>query len=138
MYEVAVNRHNEGEALLRGGDLPRAYAALQASLAVADEIGADRVANLDVLMLAYLDALGGSESARQRLGERLAHAEAQNFTWDVLTGRYLLGKLLAQSGDVAGARRELELARTMADHTGNVLLLADCREELELLAPAEG
>jgi hypothetical protein len=134
VYEVAVNRHNEGEALLRGGDLPRAYAALQASLAVADEIGADRVANLDVLMLAYLDALGGSESARQRLGERLAHAEAQNFTWDVLTGRYLLGKLLAQSGDVAGARRELELARKMAEHTGNVLLLADCQEELELLA----
>lgn len=133
-YEVAVNRHNEGEALLRGGELPRAYAALQASLAVADEIGADRVANLDILMLAYLDALGGSEAARRRLGERLAQAEAQNFTWDVLTGRYLLGKLLAQSGDVPGARRELELARKMAEQTGNELLLGDCQEELDLLA----
>jgi serine/threonine protein kinase/tetratricopeptide (TPR) repeat protein len=136
LYEVAVNRHNQGEALLRGGELPRAYAALQASLAVADEIGADRIANLNTLMLAYLDALGGSEAARGRLGERLAHAEAQNFTWDVLTGRYLLGKLLAQTGDLPGARRELELARKMAEQTGNALLLGDCNEELGRLEVA--
>jgi hypothetical protein len=132
-YEVAFNRHNEAEALLRAGELPRAYAALQTSVSVAEEIGAARLANFNRLILAYLDALSGSDSALDELGERLSHAEAHNFTWDVLTGRYLLGKLRASRGDVAGARRELELALRMAKTTGSALLSADCTRELATL-----
>jgi tetratricopeptide (TPR) repeat protein len=129
-YEVAVNLHNEGDALLRGGDLPRAYASLQASLSVAEQIGSDRLVNLDRMLLAYLDALKGSEPAARTLGEGLAHAELRKWTWDVLTGRYLLGKLLVERGDAAGAQRELELARQMALGAGNQLIAEDCRREL--------
>jgi hypothetical protein len=48
------------------------------------------------MLLAYLDALSGAEW-RTGLLERIAQAEAQRWTWDVLTGRYLLGKLLGQA-----------------------------------------
>ncbi len=130
VHEVAVNLHNQGDALLRGQQLPRAYATLQASLAAAEEIGSDRLVNLNQMLLAYLDALSGAESANRALVERIAQAEAQRWTWDVLTGRYLLGKLLGQSGDVAAARAELELTQRMAASMDNRLLVDDCARAL--------
>ncbi|MBX3183191.1 MAG: protein kinase [Polyangiaceae bacterium] len=132
-HEVAVNLHNQGDSLMRLGELPRAYAALQKSLEVAETIGSERMVNLNRMMLAYLDALGGSTVARRVLGERLATAEAQRWTWDVITGRYLLGKLLAAQGDSAGGRRELTLAHRLAEDSKNRLLAEDCREELAAL-----
>jgi eukaryotic-like serine/threonine-protein kinase len=134
VHEVAVNQHNQGDALLRGGELPRAYATLQASLAAAEEIGSDRLVNLNQMLLAYLDALNGAGHAKKQLGDRIAQAEAQRWTWDVLTGRYLLGKLLGNSGAVDEARRELELTRQMAASMDNRLLVDDCDRALRELA----
>lgn len=136
-HEVAVNLHNQGDSLMRLGELPRAYAALQKSLEVAEVIGSDRMVNLNRIMLAYLDAANGSNVARRVLGERLAAAEAQRWTWDAITGRYLLGKLLAEQGDALGARRELTLARRLAEDSKNRLLSEDCRMQLEALDAAK-
>ncbi len=132
-HEIAVNLHNQGDSLMRLGELPRAYAALQKSLEVAETIGSERMVNLNRMMLAYLDALGGSTVARRVLGERLATAEAQRWTWDLITGRYLLGRLLAAQGDSIGGRRELTLAHRLAEDSKNRLLAEDCREELAAL-----
>jgi serine/threonine protein kinase/tetratricopeptide (TPR) repeat protein len=137
-HEVAIHLHNQGDGLMRIEDLPRAYAALTRSLTVADRIGAERLVNLNQMMLAYLDALKGSEPAKRLLGQRLAHAEAQQWTWDALTGRTLLGKLLAQRGDVVGARRELGLTKRLAEATANKLVLDDCERALESLARLPG
>ncbi|MEZ4231260.1 MAG: hypothetical protein R3B89_18930, partial [Polyangiaceae bacterium] len=137
-HEVAVNLHNQGDSLMRLGELPRAYAALQKSLEVAEVIGSDRMVNLNRIMLAYLDAANGSTVARRVLGERLAAAEAQRWTWDAITGRYLLGKLLAEQGDALGARRELTLARRLAEDSKNRLLSEDCRMQLEALEGTRG
>ncbi len=133
LYEVAVSLHNEGEALLRDGELARAYASLQSSIAVAEEIGSERLTNLSRMLLAYLGAVKGSEAAATELGERLAKAEAKKLTWDTLTGRYLLGRLLAERGDATAARRELELARKLAQSAGNRLIAEDCDVELARL-----
>src|SRR5690606_14622479 len=133
-HEVAVNLHNQGDSLMRLGELPRAYAALQKSLEVAEVIGSDRMVNLNRIMLAYLDAANGSNVARRVLGERLAAAEAQRWTWDAITGRYLLGKLFAEQGDADGARRELTMARRLAEQSKNRLLSEDCRMALEALS----
>ena len=130
LYEVAVSLHNEGEALLRDGELARAYASLESSIAVAEEIGSQRLINLSRMLLAYLGAVKGSDAAATELGERLAKAEAKKLTWDTLTGRYLLGRLLAERGDVTAARRELELARKLAQSAGNRLIAEDCGVEL--------
>ena len=136
VHEVAVNLHNQGDALLRMGELPRAYATLQSSLAAAQEIASDRLVSLNRMHLAYLDALNGSEAARKALGECIAAAEAQRWTWDVLTGRYLLGKLLRARGDEAAARRELELTRQLAESMDNRLLVDDCDRALADLGRA--
>lgn len=130
VHEVAVNLHNQADALMRSGQLPRAYATLQASLAAAQEIGSDRLVNLNQMHLAYLDALNGADVARKLLAQHIAHAESHRWTWDVLTGRYLLGKLLAQRGDLAAARQELELTRKMAASMDNRLLADDCERAL--------
>ncbi len=135
-HEVAIHLHNQGDGLMRTDDLPRAYAALTRSLSVAERIGADRLVNLNQIMLAYLDALNGSDAALKLLGRKLAHAEAQKWTWDALSGRTLLGKLLARRGDAVGARRELALAKRMAQATANKLVLDDCDRALGDLAAA--
>ncbi len=133
MHEVAVNLHNQGDALMRLEELPRAYAALEASRTVAEELGADRLVNLNRLMLAYLDALNGSAPARQSLSEHLAQAEAQRWTWDAITGRYLLGRLLVRRGNIAAAKRELGAALKLARSVDNRLVAEDCERELARL-----
>ncbi|MBI3200910.1 MAG: protein kinase [Myxococcales bacterium] len=129
-HEVAIHLHNQGDGLMRVDELPRAYAVLTRSLSVAERIGAERLVNLNQMMLAYLDALNGSEPAKKALGQKLAHAEAQKWTWDALSGRTLLGRLLARRGDVVGARRELSQAKRMAQATSNKLVLDDCERAL--------
>ncbi|MBK7585306.1 MAG: protein kinase [Myxococcales bacterium] len=129
-HEVAIHLHNQGDGLMRIEDFPRAYVVLTRSLSVAERIGAERLVNLNQMMLAYLDALNGSEAAKKLLGQKLAYAEAQKWTWDALSGRTLLGKLLAKAGDVVGARRELSLAKRLAETTANQLVLDDCERAL--------
>ncbi len=133
LHDVAVNLHNQGESLMRLRELPRAYAAFQASLEVVEDLGTDRLVNLNRIWLAYLDAANGSERAGFDLGERVARAEAQGWTWDVHTGRSLLARLLMLRGDRNGARAEFVRARDQSAAAGNRFVAEDCELELEKL-----
>ncbi|MBK7584478.1 MAG: hypothetical protein IPI67_30270 [Myxococcales bacterium] len=68
----------------------------------------------------------------------MAQAEAQKWTWDALSGRTLLGKLLAKRGDPVGARRELALAKRLAEATSNKLVIDDCERALGSWAGRRG
>ncbi len=133
--ELAIDLHNQGDALVRAGELPRAYVALMESLSVAQRIGAERLVNLDQMVLAYLEALNGSAGAERTLLAKLAHADAQKWTWDALAARTLHGRLLAKKGDLPGARRELELAQRMAEQFDNRVVVQDCADALAELGP---
>ena len=133
VHELALNLHNQGESLLRLGQLPRAYATLQNSVAVAQQCGSERMINHNRMLLDYLDALNGAKDAQKDLVQRLAYAEEHRWTWDVVSGRHLLGRLLRLAGDAAGARRELTLAMKTATTTGNLLVVEDCEDELARL-----
>jgi tetratricopeptide (TPR) repeat protein len=134
--EIAQSLHAEGEALLHGTDRPRAYAVLQAALSAADEIGAARLTNLNRMFLAYLDALNGSEQAQKVLGDCMAIAESSKWTYDVLKGRYLLGRLLSERGETEAARRELEMAQRMAETAQALVVVKDCERALSALSSA--
>lgn len=131
-YEVAVNLHNLGDILLRLEDYPRAYGALKQSLAVADELGFERLSNHDRMFLAFLDgrAGAGESEADKVLLQGIRYAEANDFTWDVLGGRFLNAKLLDHRGDRDGARLEYQKLRDLARAAGNRLVEADCHEAL--------
>jgi serine/threonine protein kinase len=133
--EVAANLHNQGEALVRLGELARGYAVLHASLALAEESGSERIANHDRLLLAYLDAVDGLPGADEMLASSIANAEARGWVLDHLTGRFLLGRLHAQRGEMDTARRELHAVQKRAQELGNRPLARDCGYELELLEP---
>lgn len=133
--EAAANLHNQGEALVRLGELARGYAVLHASLALAEESGSERVANFDRMLLAYLDALDGLPGADEMLASSLANAESRGWTFDHLTGRFLTGRLRAQRGEMDLARRELYAVQRLANQLGNRPLARDCSFELELLEP---
>ncbi len=133
-FEVAVNLHNLGELLVRLADFPRAYGALQQSLALCDEAGFERLASHNRMFLAYLDGLAGDPDAEKTLHQGIRYAEANDFTWDHIGGRALLAQLLQRRGDVAGARVEFERLRSIAHDAGNSLIESDSDQALQALA----
>ncbi len=134
-YEVAVNLHNVGDTLLRLEDFARAYGALQQSLALCDEYAFDRLASHNQMLLAYLAGLKGDEAAEKQLVEGVRYAEANEFSWDVISGRYFLARLMQKRrGDDERARREFEELRTLALAKGHKLVVDDCEDALKTLA----
>ncbi len=129
-YEVAVNLHNLGDALVRLADFARAYGAIQQSLALCDEAGFERLASHNRMVLAFLDALAGDTAAEKTLVQGIRYAEANDFTWDVIGGRSLLAQLLQKRGDVVNAKREYEKLRTISRDAGNLLLAEDAETAL--------
>jgi tetratricopeptide (TPR) repeat protein len=129
-YEVAVNLHNLGDVLIRVGDFARAYGAIQQSVALCDEAGFERLASLNRMFLAFLDALAGDAGADKTLVQGIRYAEANDFTWDVIGGRSLLAQLLQRRGDLGGARLEYEKLRKIARDAGNALVAEDAEMAL--------
>jgi serine/threonine protein kinase/tetratricopeptide (TPR) repeat protein len=129
-YEVALNLHNLGDALIRLGDLARAYGAIQQSLALCDEAGFERLASHNRMFLAFLDALAGHAEAEKTLVQGIRYAEANDFTWDVIGGRSLLAQLLQKRGDVDAAKAEYEKLRTISRDAGNAMVAEDAEAAL--------
>ena len=135
-YELAINLHNLADVLLLLEDYPRAYGALKQSVALCDELGYDRLASHNRMFLAFLDALAGDLDAEKVLLQGIRYAEANDFTWDVLGGRYLLAQLHHQRGEADAARLEYQKLRALARAAGNRLIADDCGTALrEMGAP---
>jgi tetratricopeptide (TPR) repeat protein len=131
---VAVNLHNLGDLLTRLSDFARAYGAIQQSLALCDEAGYERLASHDRMFLAYLDALAGDGEAEKKLAQGIRYAEANDYTWDEISGRSLLAQLLQRRGDLDGARAEYERLRAIAVNAGNKLAAEDAELALRAMA----
>ncbi|HEY3235328.1 MAG TPA: hypothetical protein VGJ84_11490, partial [Polyangiaceae bacterium] len=63
-HEFALNLNQQGVALLRANQLPRAYAVLKNALGVAEELGSERLITKTQLLLADLDRLRGADQPR--------------------------------------------------------------------------
>jgi tetratricopeptide (TPR) repeat protein len=132
-YEVAVNLHNLGDALVRLDDYPRAYGAIQQSLALCDEAGFERLASHNRMFLAFLNAVAGDKEQETLLVNGLRYAEANDFTWDVIGGLWLLAQLHLRREEKSAAKSELEKLRTVASSAGNRVVLDDCDAALKKL-----
>ena len=132
-YEVAINLHNLADVLILLEDYPRAYGALKQSVALCDELGYDRLASHNRMFLAFLDALAGDVEADKVLVQGIRYAEANEFTWDVLGGRFLHAKLLESRSDMDGARLEYQKLRDLARAAGNRLVADDCLTALRAM-----
>ena len=133
-YEVAINLHNLGEFLIRSNDFPRAYGAIRQSVGLCDEFGYERLANQNRMFLAFLDGVAGDKDAESTLRTGIRYAEANDFTWDAINGRWLLAQLFQRRGAVAIARTEFDRLRGIARAAGNRLVVDDCDEALRALA----
>ncbi len=133
-YEVAINLHNLGEFLIRLNDFPRAYGAIRQSVGLCDEFGYERLANQNRMFLAFLDGVAGDMEAETALRTGIRYAEANDFTWDAINGRWLLAQLFQRRGAVAIARTEFDRLRGIARSAGNRLVVDDCEEALRALA----
>jgi eukaryotic-like serine/threonine-protein kinase len=137
-FEVAINLHNQGDALVRMGDFPRAYAVLLESLAACESCGAERLASMNRMYVAYLDAAKGVPGGETQLRSGIEHAEEHGYTWDIVNGRYLLGLLLEQVGLVSNAASEFERCEALARTVDNHLIAEDCAVALQRCRPTRG
>ncbi|HEY2516217.1 MAG TPA: protein kinase [Polyangiaceae bacterium] len=133
-YEVAANLNNLGDTLVRLSDFARAYGALQQSLALCDEAGFERLASHNRMVLAFLDALAGDADAQKTLVQGIRYAEANDFTWDEISGRALYAQLLQRRGDLAAAKGEYEKLRDVSRDSGNHLVAEDAETALRAMA----
>ncbi|MBI2389012.1 MAG: protein kinase [Deltaproteobacteria bacterium] len=133
LYETAINIHNLGDCRMRLGDKPGAYAALQQSLALAEEGGHDRLAAINRAPIAYLDGLAGDEKALRKLAEVTAWNHQRGYLWDEVNARYWLGLLHLGRAERAEAIDELGRARALAERLSLKSIVADCDEALARL-----
>ena len=140
-FAIAAALHNLGDAARRLGDLPRAYAALTESKEISDAAGQERLGTLNRIHLAYLDGMRGVEGAEAQLRDAVRYVDSRGFVTDGLEGRFLLGMLHLQNGEVDDAKRELVQVLAQAVEYGNRLVVEDAREALVsagVLAQAAG
>lgn len=129
--EIAVNAHNAGDAWARLGEFRRAYTNLRISQDVCVEQGFDKLANLNNVVLAFVDAIGfGSDAARARIENSLKYAEQHGYKWDILHCNFLLGVIARERGDVELARDRLRDALLLAQELDNHLYIEDCQRML--------
>jgi eukaryotic-like serine/threonine-protein kinase len=129
-YETAINLHNLGDCRIRLEDNPGAYAALQQSLALAEEGGHDRLAAINRAPIAYLDGLAGDPKGRRKLTDVIAWSHQRGYAWDELNARYWLGLLTLKQGERDAAVDELKRARSLAEQLSMAAIVADCDEAL--------
>ncbi len=134
-YEVVLNLHNLGDILVHLDDMPRAYGAIRQSLALCEEYGYERLANQNRMFLAFLDGIQGTIDGEPLLRQGIAYAESKGFTWDVISGRLLLAKLLHRLGQLDAARAEYDKTRSLAAAAGHRLVADDCELALRKLEP---
>lgn len=133
-YEVCVNLHNLGDALVHLGDLPRAYGAIQQSYDLCLEGGFDRLASQNRMFLSFLNGAAGDDGAVTRLKKGIEFAEAHDYTWDALNGRALLAELLKRRGELEAARREFLRNAAAARECGNRLVAEESERALRELS----
>ncbi|MCS6898599.1 MAG: protein kinase [Myxococcales bacterium] len=133
-FETALHLHNLGDVLLHLEDYPRAYAALQQSLALCEQHHADRLAQQNRMYLSYLDARQGLPGGEAQLRDAIEQAHRQGYLWDVLNGRYLLARLLEDMGLLRAAAIEFDACRALAHQSQNPLLEEECLRATERIA----
>jgi tetratricopeptide (TPR) repeat protein len=130
-FEHGIALHNLGDAKIRLGEHAAAYAALQQSLALAEEGGHERLVAINRAPIAYLDGLAGDGSGLQRLAEITAWNHSRGYLWDELNARYWLGLLHVAKRDRVAAIEELSLARGLAQKLAMKSMVVDAEEGLE-------
>ncbi len=133
-YETATCLHNVGDALFRLGEHAGALATFRSAAAVARDAGAERMVWKNEAFIAYLEGFFGEPGREAVLRALVERAEQLGYLWDELDIRYLLGLHLAAHGLPSQAERELTRCMSLAQDTGNRVLVADARAALGRLA----
>jgi tetratricopeptide (TPR) repeat protein len=126
-YEAAIAAHNAGDTLIRLGDYRKAFVHLTTSTQIATERGFEKLAQLNTVLLAFIDAAQfRKREARTKIEAAAAYAAAHGYTWDLLQAKYLLGVIAKEQGDREQARHLLREALALANETENRMWAEDC------------
>lgn len=133
-YFAALNAHHMGECYLRLDDHRRAFAALRSSYEVAVERGYTRLQMTNLRALGYIDAVRfGSAEGHSRVARAVAYAEAHDFVWDIIQGKYFLAGVEQVRGDTDAARALLREVLELAVEHGHRKYTEDAEAGLRQL-----
>jgi tetratricopeptide (TPR) repeat protein len=132
-YDVMMNLHLLGHALLKLDDAPRAYAAIRESLALCQEHGYERFTNYNRMLVAFFEGLQGAADTERLLAQGISYAESKSFVSDVVGGRLLLARWLHRRSRTQEARAEYERAAATATIAGYRRIAEECETTLHRL-----
>jgi len=135
-YDVMMNLHVLGSALLKLDDTPRAYAAIRESLELCRENGYERLSNFNRMYVAFFEGLQGSGETERLLAQGISYAESKSFVFDVLGGRLLLARWFHRQGRAEDARAEYRRVAASAALAGYRHVVEECDTALRRLEAA--
>ena len=93
-----------------------------------------RLKDLGASARTALDKAKGDPDAEKQLGQGIRYAEANDYVWDVINGRYLLAEMHRRLGQHDVARTEFQQIRELALSSGHSLVAQECDAALRALA----
>lgn len=133
-YLRAVCSHNIGDVLMRHGDFAKAFTYLYSSLQICEQEGFEKLRSLNMIFVGYIDAMRlRSDKALDQIRAGIRFAEEKGYVWDVIQGKFFLGRICFELGRMEEARAALGEALRLGRTTGNRVHADECEEMLSAI-----
>jgi tetratricopeptide (TPR) repeat protein len=125
-YEMAVNSHNIGDIQVRRGNFKKAFTSLHYSHEVSREHGFAKLEMFNMSLLGYIDAVRfGRAEGLEKIRDGIRFAQDKQYIWDLVQGKYFLGRAYFELERYEEARQALQEAIHLGKTSGNIMYVED-------------
>ncbi len=125
-YEISVNSHNIGDIQVRRGNFKKAFTSLHYSYEVSREHGFTKLEMFNMSLLGYIDAVRfGRTEGLEKIQQGIRFAAEKQYIWDLVQGKYFLGRAYFELERYEEARGALQEAVHLGRTSGNIMYVED-------------
>ncbi|MFH1436975.1 MAG: protein kinase [Pseudomonadota bacterium] len=125
-YEIAINSHNIGDIHVRQNNYKKAFTSLRFSYELSREYGFKKLEVINMAFLGYIDAVRfGSTEGIDKIKAGIKYAIEKQYSWDVVQGKFFLGKAHFKLREYKEAKEALRDAINIGKATGNLMYVDD-------------
>jgi tetratricopeptide (TPR) repeat protein len=132
-YEVALARHNAGDALHWIGRYDEALECFESSLRFCEEQGRERLGMHNRMYIEFLRAVLEGGDPLPQLEKLIESANERGYIWDVLDGKCMIARWLLHTGQIDAVIEPLRQLSAAAEDQGMGLLEDFAAEQLAKL-----
>ncbi len=131
-YEIAINSHNIGDIHMRQNNYKKAFTSLRFSYELSREYGYKKLEVINMAFLGYIDAVRfGSTEGIDKIKAGIKYAIEKQYSWDVVQGKFFLGKAHFELKEYKEAKEALRDAINIGKATGNLMYVDDSEKLLK-------